>query len=69
MFGFKKRDAEPDAEFDVERMSVFSIERISRTETTLGFVHYQEVRDFSLVCSVEKHNELVERLRNKLKGA
>jgi len=54
-----------DAEFDVERMDVFSIERKGK-ETVIGFIWDGQIEEWSFECHEKKHAELHERLRNKL---
>lgn len=54
------------AEFDIESIEVFAIER-QKHHTVIGYVRFGELQEWELPCSPEKHAELVARFTSKLK--
>jgi len=53
------------AEFDIEGMHVFSVER-DDGQTIIGYFAGAKVRQWFLPCSPEKHLDLVARLQAKI---
>ena len=74
---FSKRKSNPcleesstrlDAEFDLERVDVISIERLDG-QTVLGYYTESDketIQEWNLNCTEDKHLNLVHRLREKL---
>lgn len=62
-----------DAEFAIEYINVFSIERDMKNPEVTIVCHWvlaspDPVQEFHLRCSPEKHQEFVDRLRAKLRS-
>lgn len=58
----------PDAEFDIENESVFSVERNEDDETIIGYYPADgtENIEWNIICSIEQHNNFIKRFRTKL---
>ncbi len=57
----------PDAEFDIENLNVYAIERSSYNTSTISYCREGKISNYFLICSEEKHTELIKRIRAKLK--
>ncbi|MDE2100816.1 MAG: hypothetical protein KGL39_26455 [Patescibacteria group bacterium] len=57
-----------DAEFNIEGLTVKGVERIGR-KTMIGYVNEKgKMKNYSLFCTLEKHQDLVNRFRVKIKA-
>jgi len=54
-----------DSEFDIDRMDIISIER-NGSKTTIAFYQGDELEEWVLKTSLEKHNDYISRFRCKL---
>jgi hypothetical protein len=63
----------PDAEFDIEYMKVFSIERMEDGVTCIGVIDNAATSsdivfgEWYVRCSIVKHQDFVDRFRKKIK--
>lgn len=56
----------PDAEFDIEHLPVFAVERVDAGVTCIGCTDLKNGEWF-VACGKEKHQDFVNRFRKKLK--
>ncbi len=59
----KKPKVYADVECDIEGLKAFSVERLNRDETCVGYRIDGKVHEWYLQCSPEKHQNFVDRLR------
>ncbi len=64
---FKKQEL-ADAEFDIEGLEVFSIERNTKNETIIGYIRNGDEEEWTILTNLRCHNEMLRRLRNKLES-
>jgi hypothetical protein len=57
-----------EAEFDIEGMDVFSVERDSDGDTRFGYRQGETEQEWCIATTETQHAAFVQRLTNKLKG-
>lgn len=59
-----------DCEFDIEGFRIIAIERSSKTESLICYIanagKRPETHNYTIPCSIEKHEEFIRRFRKKM---